>query len=80
MILIEAYDNKDTLECGIKFHFKDNEFFSDKVLAMDFVLDDKTNEPIKVLGTKINWNAGKNIATKIVKKKKKKVTKVKEVD
>ena len=80
LLMIEGYDDKTKETCGLKFTFKQNEHFQDTILTVDFILDTKTNEPKSITSTKINWNPGKNVAAKIVKKKKKKVTKTKEVE
>jgi len=52
------------------FHFADNEFFTNKLLTKNFVMKEAEN-PTKSEGTEIEWNEGKNVTKKTVKKKQK---------
>jgi len=63
----------------LEFHFNENEYFKNKVLSKSYELtterDDKsplsndTTRLYKCLGTKIEWNDGKNVTLKVTKKK-----------
>lgn len=65
----------------IEFHFNENEYFTNKVLTKTYELttdrDEKnplmndTTKLYKCLGTKIEWNEGKNVTFKVVKKNQK---------
>jgi nucleosome assembly protein 1-like 1 len=62
-----------TLEGGnytLYFHFADNEFFTNKLLTKSFILKEAEN-PVKSEGTEIEWNEGKNVTKKTIKKKQK---------
>ncbi|KAM3138142.1 hypothetical protein pb186bvf_009815 [Paramecium bursaria] len=50
------------------FHFANNEYFSNQTLKKKFILKDGEN-PVKSEGTMIEWNEGKNITRKLIKKK-----------
>lgn len=63
----------------IEFHFNENEYFANKVLSKSYELtterDDKnplssdTTRLFKCVGTKVEWNEGKNVTLKVTKKK-----------
>lgn len=63
----------------LEFHFNENEFFANKVLSKSYELtidrDEKnplsndTTRLYKCVGTKIEWNEGKNVTLKVTKKK-----------
>jgi len=63
----------------LEFHFNENEFFTNKVLTKSYELtterDEKsplssdTTRLYKCVGTKIEWNEGKNVTLKLIKKK-----------
>ncbi|CAD8175140.1 unnamed protein product [Paramecium octaurelia] len=77
---IKGFENKEQHKLGLVFQFKANDYFPEEELKVEFLLDDKQGEPLKVESTKINWKEGKNISVKIVKKKNKQKKKVKEVE
>jgi len=61
------------LESGdysIFFYFADNEFFTNKMLSKTFFMKE-AEQPNKSEGTEIEWNEGKNVTKKTVKKKQK---------
>jgi len=63
----------------LEFHFNENEFFKNKILSKSYELtterDEKsplssdTTRLYKCVGTKIEWNEGKNVTLKLTKKK-----------
>ncbi|CAH1971730.1 unnamed protein product [Acanthoscelides obtectus] len=65
----------------LKFHFSSNEYFTNEVLIKDYMMkcapeeDDPFNfegpEIYKCTGSNINWNPGKDVTTKTVKKRQK---------
>lgn len=57
------------------FEFKENEFFSNRVLSKKYsltdILDEKGPQLLEVVGTEIEWKEGKNLCMKEIKKKQK---------
>lgn len=63
----------------LEFHFNENEYFANKVLTKSFELSTErdqenplstdTTRLYKCVGSKIEWNDGKNVTLKIIKKK-----------
>ncbi|KAM3129260.1 hypothetical protein pb186bvf_018639 [Paramecium bursaria] len=75
---IQILPHEGTDNFGLEFTFNQNEYFTNEKLQVNFFIDKTSNEPTKVESTPIQWNQGKNVAIKIVKKRKKKVTKTQE--
>ncbi|XP_073387389.1 nucleosome assembly protein 1;2 isoform X2 [Physcomitrium patens] len=70
--------DEPTVNKGFKldFYFEENPYFKNSVLSKTYhMIDD--NEPIleKAVGTEIEWNSGKNLTQKVMKKKAKKGSK-----
>lgn len=75
-----SYSN-DPMSYTLEFHFAPNEFFTDLVLTKQYFLKVKVEaenpftfegpEIYKCLGCVINWNKGKNLTVKTIKKKQK---------
>jgi nucleosome assembly protein 1-like 1 len=65
---------KDGAPAGfrLKFFFSENPYFTNEVLEKTYhMMPDEDSVLEKSEGTKINWNAGKDVTVKIMKKKKK---------
>lgn len=67
--LAKVESGKEEGKLWLKFHFDENEWFKNAVLAKYF--DVKDDEILKTYGDKIDWNEGKNVTVKTVKSKKK---------
>ncbi|KAG4071893.1 hypothetical protein HA402_006054 [Bradysia odoriphaga] len=75
-----SYSN-DPMSYILEFHFAPNEYFTDAVLTKQYFLKVKVEEEhpftfegpeiYKCLGCVINWNKGKNLTVKTIKKKQK---------
>lgn len=77
---VERKREGDGDDFGLIFTFAPNEHFTNEKIEIDFIMDKEKNEPLKITSTVIEWNAGKNVTVKVIKKKKKGVTKKKEVE
>lgn len=76
-----VYPEDGSMSYIFEFHFEKNEFFSDEVLTKQYFLkseleagkpfDYEGTEIFKCTGCKINWNKGKDLTVKTVKKKQK---------
>lgn len=64
-ITCETFDDSDNFT--LHFHFAQNEFFTNTTLSKKFFMKDE-EDCEKTEGTEINWNQGKNITVKTVKK------------
>ncbi|CAD8101789.1 unnamed protein product [Paramecium sonneborni] len=53
---------------SLNFYFAPNDYFKNTVLKKKFILKDGEN-PVKSEGTIIEWNDGKNVTRKLIKKK-----------
>eukprot|EP00961_Rhodomonas_salina_P104013 1399950-Rhodomonas_salina.1 len=54
----------------LTFHFKENEFFTNKELTKTYFMADASDDPVleNAEGTEIDWAPGKNVTVKILKK------------
>lgn len=72
-VRFEWKDEKEQLSFKIEMQFRENPFFSNKVLTKEFELEDDSEMDESVLtravGTSIDWFPGKNVLKKIVAKK-----------
>lgn len=66
---IEGHKSEDETKLSLKFFFNDNEWFVNKEIIKEFLLEG--DEIKKSYGDAIQWKEGKNITVKIVKKKQK---------
>ena len=76
---IESEGNVDNDNFTLTFTFEENPHFTNDVIKVTFHVGED-QEPLKVESTVINWKEGKNITRKVIKKKKNKKVKVKEVE
>jgi len=68
----EVFEDKDDYK--LKFHFSENEHFTNDVLTVHVVIDgddEELGEATEIISDKINWNEGKNITEKTITKKQK---------
>ncbi|CAO4375168.1 unnamed protein product [Caenorhabditis nigoni] len=82
LIDITTTASKDPAGFKIEFHFAPNDYFKNKVLSKTYILNFEPEEGselsfdgphiVKILGDQIEWNDGKNVTKKAVKKKQKK--------
>lgn len=57
----------------LEFHFRDNPFFDNTVLRKEYVMIDEEEQLLdEARGTEIDWKKGKDVTTKLLKKKSKK--------
>lgn len=64
----DSTDSPKTL--SVKVTFKPNDFFTNTVLSVTLRYEDDSSEQVKSTeGTIINWNDGKNVTVKKIKKK-----------
>jgi len=73
--------NGETMGFTLHFHFKENEYFTNKVLTKEYMMkcepvednpfDFEGPEIFKCKGCEIDWKKGKNLTVKTVKKKQK---------
>ncbi|KAF7285699.1 nucleosome assembly protein 1-like 1 [Rhynchophorus ferrugineus] len=78
---IKTICNEDPMSFTLEFHFSSNEYFTNTVLTKEYLMkcvpeeDDPFSfegpEIYKCTGCTINWNKGKNVTVKTVKKKQK---------
>ncbi|XP_060532263.1 nucleosome assembly protein 1-like 1-B [Cylas formicarius] len=78
---IKTICREDPMSFTLEFHFSPNEYFTDKILTKEYLMkcspdeDDPFSfegpEIYKCIGCTINWNKGKNVTIKTVKKKQK---------
>ena len=66
---IEGHKNEDETKVSIKFHFSENQWFTNTEIIKEFMLEG--DEIKKSYGDAIQWKEGKNITVKVVKKKQK---------
>jgi len=76
---VRVYLLEEPMGFALEFHFSPNEWFSNTVLTKEYEMKcvpDKNNplsfegpEIFKCKGCTINWNKGKNVTVKLVKKK-----------
>lgn len=69
------FDKESTRNFSVVLTFTDNEWFTNNVLKKTFIYDETDplgEEPTRTVGTKIEWNDGKNVTEKTVEKKTKK--------
>ena len=65
------FDKDSTRNFSVVLTFTDNEWFTNTVLKKTFIYDEKDEleeEPVKTIGTKIEWKEGKNVTQKTVEK------------
>lgn len=77
-----TYSQHDPMGFTLHFHFSENEYFTNTVLTKEYIMeatpaeDDPLSfegpEIIKCVGCPIEWNKGKNVTVKLVKKTQKK--------
>lgn len=67
---LEASKSDDGSRLSVKFHFSDNEWFTNGCLLKEFAVD-KDGDLLRTYGDAINWKEGKNVTVKSVKKKQK---------
>jgi len=68
----EVFEDKDDYK--LKFHFSENEHFTNDVLTVHVVIDgddEELGEATEITSDKINWNEGKNVTEKTITKKQK---------
>lgn len=78
---IKTFCKEEPMSFSLEFHFSSNEYFTNKVLTKEYLMkcvpddDDPFGfegpEIFKCTGCTINWNKGKNVSVKTVKKKQK---------
>lgn len=66
---IEATKTEDESKLTVKFHFNQNDYFTNEVITKNF--DIEGDEIKKSYGDKIAWKEGKNVTVKLIKKKNK---------
>ncbi|KAM3138143.1 hypothetical protein pb186bvf_009816 [Paramecium bursaria] len=68
IIKVEYQQQDGSENFTLLFYFQQNDFFQNTILKKKFVLKDGEN-PVKSEGTMIDWNEGKNVTKKQMKKK-----------
>lgn len=68
---VELETSADTQVFTLTFHFRQNEYFTNKELSKKFIIEDNADFPKSTIGTPIEWNDGKDVTVKMIEKKQK---------
>lgn len=65
---VELETSADTQVFTLTFHFRQNEYFTNKELSKKFIIEDNADFPKSTIGTPIEWNDGKDVTVKMIEK------------